>query len=174
MNYIDTRSGDYPLSERDIRARHPEVSFPVLFEPPAGYAPVEPAEAPPHDALTHRAVEEPPQYEGGRWRQRWRIEPLAPAEAQAAFGALVQQYQMAVQRRLDAWAATRGYSGILSACTYATSRVPRFAAEGQRAVDLRDQTWATCWQVLEAVQCGRRPLPALEELLAELPALTWE
>ena len=79
----------------------------------------------------------------------------------------------AVQQRLDAFAQTRNYDGILSACTYATSTVPKFAAEGQCAVSARDATWATCYQIMTAVQSGQRPLPTVEQVLSELPALAW-
>lgn len=79
----------------------------------------------------------------------------------------------AIQRRLDAFAQTRGYDNILSACTYATSAVPQFATEGQCAVALRDATWAAAAQVLAEVQAATRTPPTQAELLAELPALAW-
>jgi len=79
------------------------------------------------------------------------------------------------QARLDTWAQSRGYDGILSACTYATSQAPRFQAEGQRCVDLRDQTWARLYEILAEVEAGTRPVPmSLAEIEADLPALTWE
>lgn len=79
-----------------------------------------------------------------------------------------------IQFRLDAWARTRGYDGILSACSYATSTVPKFSAEGQRAVQLRDDTWAAAYAVLAQVQSGAREVPnSLADLEAELPALEW-
>lgn len=80
---------------------------------------------------------------------------------------------VAVQQRLDDFARTRGYDGILSACTYANSTLPRFAIEGARCVSLRDETWAACYDVLAQVQAGTRPVPTWAELEAELPALTW-
>lgn len=82
-------------------------------------------------------------------------------------------YTAAIQKRLDDFARTRNYDGILSAATYATSQVPKFKAEGQYAVEARDATWAKCYEILAAVEVGSRPMPTLDELLAELPVLTW-
>ena len=86
---------------------------------------------------------------------------------------IIAQYTGAVQQHLDAFARTLNYDGILSAATYATSTVPKFKAEGKYAVEARDSTWAKCYEVLAAVEAGSRPMPTLEELIAELPVLTW-
>ena len=86
---------------------------------------------------------------------------------------IIAQYDAAVQQRLDDFAKTRNYTNIMSAATYATSTVPKFKAEGQYAVEARDATWAKCYEVLAAVEAGSRPMPTLDELLAELPVLTW-
>lgn len=85
----------------------------------------------------------------------------------------IDDFTNAVQKRLDDFARTRNYDGILSLCTYATSSVPRFALEGQRGVDLRDQTWASCYQIMAEVQNGERPMPTVDELLDMLPAVAW-
>lgn len=87
----------------------------------------------------------------------------------------IKRFADEAQVRLDTFAKSRGYDGILSACTYATSRVPRFQADGQRCVDLRDQTWARLYEILAEVEAGTRPGPlSLAEIEADLPALTWE
>ena len=86
---------------------------------------------------------------------------------------IIAQYTGAVQQHLDTFARTRDYEGILSACTYASSAEPKFKSEGQYAVEARDATWAKCYEVLAAVESGSRPMPTLEELLAELPELVW-
>lgn len=86
---------------------------------------------------------------------------------------IITAYTAAVQAHLDAFAQTRNYDGILSAATYATSTVPKFKAEGQYAVEARDATWAKCYEVLAEVEVGTRPTPTLDELLAEMPVLTW-
>lgn len=79
-----------------------------------------------------------------------------------------------IQYRLDAWARTRLYDGILSACTYATSTVPRFAAEGQAAVEARDVTWAATYQLLAEVEAGTRTMvSSYEEIEPLLPTLEW-
>lgn len=84
-----------------------------------------------------------------------------------------QQVIREAQARLDTFFAQRGYDGILSAATYATSTVPKFAAEGQYAVNARDKTWSTLYTILGDVMAGNRAVPTLEDILAELPELTW-
>ncbi len=96
------------------------------------------------------------------------VDPPPPTPEQ-----IIAQYTDGVQQHLDTFARTRNYDGILSAATYATSQVPKFKTEGQYAVEARDATWAKCYEILAAVEAGSRPMPTLDELLAELPVLTW-
>ena len=86
---------------------------------------------------------------------------------------IIAQYTAAVQHRLDAFFQDRGYDGVLSAATYATSTVPKFKAEGQYAVSARDATWAKCYEILAAVEGGTQPMPSQDELIAQLPPLVW-
>lgn len=80
----------------------------------------------------------------------------------------------ATQQSLDEFAQTRNYDGILSACTYATSSVEKFQIEGQRCVDLRDQTWPALYAVLAEVEAGTRPVPdSFADIASDLPELTW-
>lgn len=80
----------------------------------------------------------------------------------------------ATQTRLDTFARTRGYDSILSASTYATSAIPRFATEGQYAVNARDQTWAALYTLMDEVQAGMRPMPTgFADVEALLPLLEW-
>lgn len=74
--------------------------------------------------------------------------PLTEAELQALFDPppteeqIIAAFTAAIQERLDAFAQTRAYDGILSACSYVASSVPKFAAEGAYCVAARDATWA--------------------------------
>ena len=94
-------------------------------------------------------------------------EPIRPDQ-------LLAQIVQATQTRLDAFAQGRNYDGILSACSYATSTVPKFQAEGQYCVQARDATWAALYAILAQVQAGERPLPqGYADLETELPILAW-
>lgn len=84
-----------------------------------------------------------------------------------------QQLTDAIQLYLDRTAQERGYDNILSLCTYATSTNPTFAAEGQAAVEWRDNVWAHAYQVMDAVLAGQRAIHSADELIAELPTFQW-
>ena len=95
------------------------------------------------------------------------VDPPAPPEIQSEIVA-------ATQARLDDFARTRNYDGILSACTYATSTVPKFQSEGQYCVDARDSTWAKLYEMLAEVEAGTRPVPTgYADIEPELPVLAW-
>lgn len=86
---------------------------------------------------------------------------------------LQNMFTEAIQAHLNAFARTRNYDNILSAATYASSTAPKFRAEGQYAVEARDATWARGYEILAEVESGERPLPSLDDVLAELPVLVW-
>ena len=75
----------------------------------------------------------------------------------------------AVQYALDAFAKTRGYDGIMSACSYSNSTDAQFKLEADYCIQLRDTTWRMGYAILAEVKAGTRPIPSVEELIAELP-----
>lgn len=75
-----------------------------------------------------------------------------------------------VQTQLDKKAQAKGYDSIISACTYVTSTVAKFAQEAQEFVNLRDTAWSVCYQLLNDVELGIRPVPTLAEVKTFLPA----
>lgn len=97
------------------------------------------------------------------------------AANQAAYVAgVIANVTSGTQQRLDDFARTRNYDGILSACTYASSGVPKFAGEGQYCVDARDSTWATLYTFMAEVQLGTKPMPTgYADVEPLLPALAW-
>ena len=75
----------------------------------------------------------------------------------------------AVQVALDNFAQTRGYDGIMSACSYSNSTDAQFKLEADYCIALRDTTWRMGYAILAEVKAGTRPIPSVEELIAELP-----
>ncbi len=93
--------------------------------------------------------------------------PLPPERIEAM---IVAQ----TQARLDTFARNLGYDSILSACTYASSSVPRFKSDGQYCVDARDGTWSALWKLLQSVKDGGAKMPTgFADVEPLLPALTW-
>lgn len=83
MNYINTQTKAYPVSERDIRAANLNTSYPEPFAAPAPFAPVFAVPQPEHDPLRQSVREGVPVKSAkGQWEQVWQVESL-PAEAVA-------------------------------------------------------------------------------------------
>ena len=133
---------------------------------------------PAYDAITHRCFRDGCEKVGDDWQYKWMVEALdadTVAANQAVHVANIQGAIIAAtQLRLDTFAQTRNYDGILSACTYATSSVPQFAGEGQYCVDARDATWATLYTIMGEVLAQTRPMPeSFADVAPLLPALAW-
>ncbi|MES2948682.1 MAG: hypothetical protein V4858_09080 [Pseudomonadota bacterium] len=101
-------------------------------------------------------------------------DPEPPPPPALSAEQIQKQVVFLTQMRLDNFAQTRGYDSMLSACTYATSGVPRFASDGQYAVTARDATWAALYTLMDEVQAGTKPMPTgFADVEPLLPALEW-
>lgn len=110
----------------------------------------------------------------GVWYDKATAPVKTPEQLQAERQMAIRaEFTAAVQGRLDSFARERGYDGIMSAASYATSTDAVFRAEGERAVALRDATWRACYALLGEVASGKRPVPTLEDVFEALPELTW-
>ena len=170
----------YPYSVQQLGADNPNVSLPANLDGETlarfGVVRVIATGQPEHDRLTQTAVEAPPVYNAARdrWEQAWQVVPLSDDEIVVRKHALQAAIVAGTQQRLDDFARSRGYDGVLSACTYATSPTPRFAAEGQYCVAQRDATWAKLYEILAEVEAGARPVPtSFADIEPHLPALAW-
>jgi hypothetical protein len=166
------------ISEEELRSENPNTCFPVTLTDSnvshLGYRMVDTSSAPSFNPLVERlVVESIVELEDESEVVTFGVSAL-PAEDSAVKKLQYQeQCTLAVQAMLDAEAQTRNYDGIMSLCTYATSTNVTFVAEGQAGVNWRDAVWATCYQILSDVEAGNRNVPTIDELLAELPTISW-
>lgn len=182
MNYaliINNEIVEYPYKLHQLRKDFPQVSFPKEIPESTleeyGVFPVVVEDTPEYNHITQSVSPIAPTMENGAWKQGWIVEDLNLAEQQDRMSSLQNEIVAGVQNRLDTFAQSRNYDNIMSACTYASSSIPKFQAEGQQAVLLRDQTWAACYQILEDAQTGAIPMPVkYEDIEPLLPELTWE
>lgn len=167
------------MTESDIRALFPNTSFANPFKAPQEYQLVFRAPQPAFDPITNGVRETVPELtEKGTWEQRWEVYALDAATAAANQAAAAKRVEEEIvfntQKRLDTFARGRNYDGILSACTYATSKTPNFQTEGEYCVQARDATWVKLYQMLAEVHAGTRPMPTgFEAVEPELPVLQW-
>ena len=78
MSYIRLSDMAYPVSEGEIRAMYPDVSFPTPFRAPEEFAVVFPVPQPVHDTWTHGVRESAPVLTSkGTWEQSWEVYPIA-------------------------------------------------------------------------------------------------
>lgn len=166
MRYYEVATGKTPNTV-EVSQALPNISIGQNADLTSfGYLPLIEAAAPAAQP-GHRVVEGTPAQVDGQWTVTWVQEPLAPEVIMAG---IVE----ATQKRLDDFAKTRNYDGILSACTYATSAIPKFQTEGQYCVGARDATWAALYQILADVQAGTRTMPTgYADIEPDLPVLAW-
>ena len=175
-------TGAYPLAESDIRALHPNTSYPAILTAEhydaLGVDVVFPTPQPENNDPTKAIRELPPVQVGATWEQAWEIadafsgEDKAEKEAEAIAASTAAKAAMlklaianAVQATLDAEAQTHQYDSILSACTYVNSAIPQYHNEGSACAAWRDAVWAKV-----AALGGEMPVA---EVLKELPVMTW-
>ena len=74
MNYINTETNQYPISEREIKEMFPQVTFPSPFTPPDHFKVVFASPVPEHNAVIQVAREgEPVLTDKGHYEQTWVI-----------------------------------------------------------------------------------------------------
>lgn len=194
--YINKQTKKYPISESEIRFANTNISFAIPFNAPEDYAWVFPSPIPEFNSVIQRVIEIAPELtDKGHWEQRWEVvsrfeeytddvgithtieeqESVALLQHEKERTQKIQQEIVQyTQNRLDDFAKTRNYDGILSACTYATSTIAKFKTEGQYCIEARDATWAKLYEILDDVQAETRPEPnSFADIESDLPELRW-
>jgi hypothetical protein len=143
MTYINTQTLAQ-VSEQEIRALHPNTSFPALFVPPSGYVWVFPVPTPTHNEVTQtvQAIT-PVQTVPGRYEQRWEVVELyaTQGERDAAIAANVEAKRIAA---VPASISPRQLRQALSRAGLRTSVEAAVAAADQDTKDWYE--WATVFE----------------------------
>lgn len=110
--------------------------------------------------------------------RQFRIVAIPEPTMDEKIATAYQYLDSMVEQRLDNFAKEKKYANIVSACSYATSSNPTFAAEAAYCVKMRDETYAKCYElineILPKVQASLRPIPEWEEIEVQLPVLSWD
>jgi hypothetical protein len=190
--FIDTQTLSYPLTEASIRAAHPSTLFGVPFRSDR-YKPVAIVPAPVVNTLTHEVRELAPQQTNGEWHQVWSTVALPQKAVDERTAAAIEELKATLvfntQKRLDVFAATRGYSGTDSLSKYQNltdaqiaslptedlrSQVSKFRTECQYLALMTAATWATLYSIMNEVLTGDRAMPSgYADVEPDLPTLEW-
>ena len=87
---------------------------------------------------------------------------------------ILASYEDAIEARLDQFAQSRGYRHGDRLASYRGSSNATWAAEADRFIGLREATWTKFISISADVTAGKRAMPTLDDLLLELPELTWD
>lgn len=83
-------------------------------------------------------------------------------------------YGRAIQAHVDSTARARGYLDGTTCASYAGSSITAWDADATAFKAWRDAVWSYAYGELADVQAGTRtPAPSIDEIIAELPAMTW-
>ncbi len=86
---------------------------------------------------------------------------------------ILKQFMEQIESWLDQVAAERGYKSMERLVGYVGDPVPLWDAEGQAGLTFRSAVWVKAIEIENEVLAGTRPIPTIEEGLAEMPQIEW-
>ncbi len=86
---------------------------------------------------------------------------------------ILQQFMDQIENWMDQVAAERGYKSMERLCTYVGDPNTLWDAEGQAGLTFRSAVWVKAIEIENDVLAGTRPIPTIEEVLAEMPTINW-
>jgi len=86
---------------------------------------------------------------------------------------LTQSCVVLIQNLLDSTAKSRNYYDAASCISYATSSNLIWQSEAKCFIAWRDNVWNTAYTIYTTLSGNDEPMPTVEEVIAELPAIVW-
>lgn len=100
-NYINTQTGEYPVTQQQIMQAYPDTSFPTPFVPPAEYQVVLQSPQPAYNPITQGVREIAPIKNDGEYYQAYEVYDLTPEQVQYNKDQLAQQKKQQGQQILS-------------------------------------------------------------------------
>lgn len=98
----------------------------------------------------------------------------APEKPPETAEEIKQRLTDGVENYMNSVVQERNYDNITTCIgRYYNSPVEKFRLEAQAVNDWVSAVWVKCYAILDEVEAGTRPIPTLEEVIAELPKLEW-
>lgn len=115
-----------------------------------------------------------PALEADKWVQRWDSRDFTADEIAEQEEREYRDIINHTRKRLEMVAKERGYDNMATACSYANSTDPKYKAEGDYCVALRDATWKKIEEIDAEVKAATRFRPKkYSDIENELPEVSW-
>lgn len=143
----------------------------IMTDPETGELIIDPNTGLPKREPSHEEEVQDQPIPNGKWREitQQEKEQLQKPSLSESINIL----KAATNERLSDFVKERGYDNIMSATSYGCSTNEVYLAEGQYAIQARDETWSVGNGIINEVLAGTRPLPSVEDYLRALPTLAW-
>jgi hypothetical protein len=86
---------------------------------------------------------------------------------------LLLTYENKIQAIIDATAKSKGYDNSYTCLSYLNSKNTTWKTEAETFLDWRDSVWEKCHELLNAYNEGKLKKLTIEQIIAELPKITW-
>lgn len=104
----------------------------------------------------------------------WYVKGYAPIEPPKSEKEIQEELERGVEAWMNSVVAECDYDSIDTCIArYTDSPNLKYAQEAKAVKDWNTAVWDRCWELLAEVKAGTRPIPTLEEVIAELPVLVW-
>lgn len=100
--YLHTQTLERPLTEKQVRAVFPNITFASPFTPPEPYAEYQQTPTPEYDLITHGVREIDPVEQDGVWVQQWEVYELDPDQVEENIAAAISEAREAAHSRINA------------------------------------------------------------------------
>lgn len=104
----------------------------------------------------------------------WYVKGYAPIEPTKSEKEIQEELERGIEAWMNTVVAKRDYDSIDTCIArYTDSPNPKYAQEAKAVKNWNTLVWDKCWDILKEVKEGKRAIPTLEEVIAELPVLVW-